>query len=246
MCDDEEGAGRALDGSRACPGASSTDAATVAIAPSNVDRHTPRSLRSGDAEDLSNFVVLSINSTLLCSHTGNTVCWHTRLCRTHAVLHPLITPRQFSGGMAEGKRETLWHAAATGNWRTVTSILSQGLLDINARDSNGYTPLHCAIAGNQPKVVMLLLDNGASVNAIHPEKVAPRIPPSSSSSDSVFALPVSMMAFLELTLKGMIHWNPSLTIVANLRASRRCTWRATRGALPSSRPCWSGRKSSTR
>ena len=55
-------------------------------------------------------------------------------------------------------------AANTGNIEAVKQHLAAGT-DVNAKDSNGMTPLHHAAYQGHIHVVELLIDNGADVNA---------------------------------------------------------------------------------
>ena len=60
----------------------------------------------------------------------------------------------------------IYSAAILGNVDEIKSILAEKPELVNARDQNGYTPLHFAITslGNE-KAVKLLVDNGADINA---------------------------------------------------------------------------------
>jgi ankyrin repeat protein len=56
-------------------------------------------------------------------------------------------------------------AAKAGDLATVRTLLENDASLVNARDSDGSTPLHCAAWKGHADVVTLLLDNGADVNA---------------------------------------------------------------------------------
>jgi ankyrin repeat protein len=56
-------------------------------------------------------------------------------------------------------------AAKAGDLATVRTLLENDASLVDARDSDGSTPLHCAAWKGHANVVTLLLDNGADVNA---------------------------------------------------------------------------------
>src|SRR5947207_4014133 len=56
-------------------------------------------------------------------------------------------------------------AAKSGNIAAARQLLEADRLLVEARDSDGSTPLHCAAWKGHSEVVALLLDHGADVNA---------------------------------------------------------------------------------
>ena len=58
-------------------------------------------------------------------------------------------------------------AAKCGDVATLKSLLAQDASLLNARDSDGSTPLHCATWKGHPSVVAALLEAGADVNAVN-------------------------------------------------------------------------------
>src|ERR1700752_2746641 len=58
-------------------------------------------------------------------------------------------------------------AAKAGDAATVKTLLSSDPSRIDARDSDGSTPLHCATWKGHQAVVAVLLDAGADVNAVN-------------------------------------------------------------------------------
>ena len=63
-------------------------------------------------------------------------------------------------------RTTLQFAATDDLVDTVDSLLDQGL-HIEARDTNGDTPLHRAAARGTPEVIQRLVDRGADLSTIN-------------------------------------------------------------------------------
>ncbi|MEC9331536.1 MAG: ankyrin repeat domain-containing protein, partial [Verrucomicrobiota bacterium] len=68
------------------------------------------------------------------------------------------------GGNTAKELITLIKAATNGDLASVQAHLNAGV-DINARDNNGWTPLHWAALESYTKIVELLIDNGAQINA---------------------------------------------------------------------------------
>jgi ankyrin repeat protein len=63
-----------------------------------------------------------------------------------------------------GAQETLQAAVTTQNINTLKRLISEGH-DVNARDSEGQSPLYLAARGGQKEMVEVLIANGADVNA---------------------------------------------------------------------------------
>src|SRR5262245_35591723 len=59
------------------------------------------------------------------------------------------------------------HAAEAGDLRRVRKFLDADRTLVNYSDRSGATPLHRAVLGRSQKVVSLLLDRGADINATH-------------------------------------------------------------------------------
>ena len=60
----------------------------------------------------------------------------------------------------------LHRAAARGDLREVKRILSRTKMDLNAKDKNGWQPLHEAAAAGHIDVVMHLVENGADLESV--------------------------------------------------------------------------------
>jgi Ankyrin repeats (3 copies) len=58
-------------------------------------------------------------------------------------------------------------AAKAGDVSTVKALLAADASLVEARDSDGSTPLHCATWKGHQNVVVVLLDAGADVNAVN-------------------------------------------------------------------------------
>ena len=63
-----------------------------------------------------------------------------------------------------GSSVDIWEAAEQGNIKVVKQHLAAGM-DVNAKDSRGWTPLHLATDQGHKEVVELLRAKGANVNA---------------------------------------------------------------------------------
>jgi cytohesin len=68
--------------------------------------------------------------------------------------------------------QKLYEAAKNGDYAKVQSEISRGV-DVNAHPVGLVTPLHMAAWSNQPRVVALLVSNGAHVNAADDEDKTP-------------------------------------------------------------------------
>lgn len=60
--------------------------------------------------------------------------------------------------------QALLQATEAGDIAEMQALLAQDA-DVNARNAQGWTPLHIAAAGGDQEVVALLLQHGAAVNA---------------------------------------------------------------------------------
>jgi ankyrin repeat protein len=65
----------------------------------------------------------------------------------------------------------LHYAANDGDLQQVQRLLATE--DVNARDNEGWTPLHFAAQSGEPEVVALLLDAGAQVDALNDKGMPP-------------------------------------------------------------------------
>ena len=63
-----------------------------------------------------------------------------------------------------GPSVDIHQAAKDGNIKAVKQHLADGV-DVNAKQQNGFTPLHLAAFTDRMEVVELLIENGANVNA---------------------------------------------------------------------------------
>jgi ankyrin repeat protein len=68
--------------------------------------------------------------------------------------------------------EELLQAADKGDHIQVQALLEKGA-DVNASNSNGFTPLYLAVMKGHREVVALLLEKGAAVNAASTEGFTP-------------------------------------------------------------------------
>ncbi|KAK9761390.1 hypothetical protein K7432_013752 [Basidiobolus ranarum] len=59
--------------------------------------------------------------------------------------------------------QNIWLAASDGNLEEVKGFLEAGI-SVDAKDQNGYTPLHAAVSYGHTELVQFLLDSGANVN----------------------------------------------------------------------------------
>ncbi|CAG0891921.1 unnamed protein product [Cyprideis torosa] len=60
----------------------------------------------------------------------------------------------------------IWQAVVDGDIKAVQKCLTKKSVDVNVRDTGGYTPLHYSVVKDQNiDITRLLLENGADVNA---------------------------------------------------------------------------------
>ncbi|MFE7802519.1 ankyrin repeat domain-containing protein [Nocardia sp. NPDC057440] len=71
----------------------------------------------------------------------------------------------------EWGRTLLHRAAAYGDLDAVERLL--GTEDVNARDNEGWTPLHFAAQAADPEIVVRLLDAGADIDALNGKGMPP-------------------------------------------------------------------------
>ncbi|KAL6282859.1 hypothetical protein ACE6H2_013788 [Prunus campanulata] len=60
----------------------------------------------------------------------------------------------------------LHYAAAYCDPKVVTEVIGLGLVDVNLRNSRGYTVLHIAVMRKEPSIIVLLLTKGARVSEL--------------------------------------------------------------------------------
>lgn len=95
-------------------------------------------------------------------------------CATAAVIAAAIfSPYRwwqtlFAARLARGPygAEFLTYAAATGDLRTVRALANHGI-PLGAMSEDGQTSLGAAAVGNQPRVIVYLLDSGLPVNTLN-------------------------------------------------------------------------------
>lgn len=78
---------------------------------------------------------------------------------THPEGHQLLINQQFTTGSTEAHQH-----AGTGNIKELEKVLDQYPHLVNARDANGWTPLHEAIRIGDVELVKLVLDRGGEMN----------------------------------------------------------------------------------
>jgi len=64
-------------------------------------------------------------------------------------------------------------AARTTNYRILLLLLSTHMFDINIPDKIGWTPLHYAASHSSLKCISLLLEHGASIDAMNDQGLTP-------------------------------------------------------------------------
>lgn len=62
-------------------------------------------------------------------------------------------------------KSTLLHAACFSGNQTLIELMLGGTLGLDCADTNGNTPLHYAAHGNQPHILIDLIEKGANINA---------------------------------------------------------------------------------
>ncbi|KAJ2020709.1 hypothetical protein GGI13_005081 [Coemansia sp. RSA 455] len=60
--------------------------------------------------------------------------------------------------------ENIWTATGDGDMARVEQLVEADRTLVNAKDENGYTPLHAAASWKQPKLLEFLIKNGGDVN----------------------------------------------------------------------------------
>ncbi|KAJ2035865.1 hypothetical protein GGI03_003659 [Coemansia sp. RSA 2337] len=60
--------------------------------------------------------------------------------------------------------ENIWTATGDGDMARVEQLVQADKTLVNAKDENGYTPLHAAASWKQPKLLEFLIKNGGDVN----------------------------------------------------------------------------------
>jgi len=87
---------------------------------------------------------------------------------------------------------TIWSAASVGDLPQVERLLQQGI-KVDERDNGGKTPLHYAVQSKNVKLVRLLIERGADVNA----KVSGNVTPLMLSVDMAFGDPEIALELLK-------------------------------------------------
>eukprot|EP00736_Rhodelphis_marinus_P002341 Rmarinus@m.17217 len=65
--------------------------------------------------------------------------------------------------LATTEDQNIWISASDGDIAAVQQYMSQGV-DVNAKDNNGYTPIHAAASYARMELLEYLVENGADVN----------------------------------------------------------------------------------
>ncbi|KAJ2841876.1 hypothetical protein IWW36_006110 [Coemansia brasiliensis] len=64
------------------------------------------------------------------------------------------------------QKANIWTAASEGNIERVKELIDSNRRLVNAKDANGYTPLHAAASWKHLQLLKYLLDNGGEVNIV--------------------------------------------------------------------------------
>ena len=100
---------------------------------------------------------LIINLELIPIHLRNSLLFAEHKIDFDAFLHRLVKPPSYANITEHSK---IHHAAHTGNMSLLQEIIAQEE-DIDALDSNGYSPLDLALATSNFSAAKMLIDNGA-------------------------------------------------------------------------------------
>ncbi|KAJ2746779.1 hypothetical protein GGI20_001109 [Coemansia sp. BCRC 34301] len=60
--------------------------------------------------------------------------------------------------------DNIWTATGDGDFARVEQLVKADKTLVNAKDQNGYTPLHAAASWKHPKILSFLIKNGGDVN----------------------------------------------------------------------------------
>lgn len=89
---------------------------------------------------------------------------HLAICRRHASTAKLLIERGASAVAVGGGQTALHTATGAGSQQVIDYLLDKNLVDINAQDAYGLTPLHVAYATTRYRAVDKFLDRGADIN----------------------------------------------------------------------------------
>lgn len=76
-----------------------------------------------------------------------------------------LTSKDFDIERKFGNDQTLFHIAMVNSKLEVAKfLLKERGANINTKDEEGYTPLHCSVNEEDPKCSLFLIENGADIN----------------------------------------------------------------------------------